>query len=234
MLWRFRQELAEFIINPRSYFKSKYSKSSIGKAHVNLLGDREIEWTYIVARIGRYASEKSKILDFGCGTGILSFAAASVGASVLAIDLMPQQFQSGYPNLEYQQVDIMSLDDNKKFDLILNCSTIEHVGLSGRYNAVEKTDGDLEAMQKMRKLLVPEGYMLMTIPMGQDIVIRPLHRIYGIKRFPRLIEGYQVLESSFWKKDEQNVWIPCSQEKALAELGNEHYYALGLMVLKVA
>jgi len=199
----------------------------------NLAGDREMEWTYVAARIGRYANGHSHILDFGCGTGVLSFAAASIGARVTAIDLMPCQFQSVFPNLEFRQIDIMSLDDrNEKYDLILNCSTIEHVGLSGRYNARALVDGDIEAMQKILKLLKPGGRMILVIPVGRDMVIPPLHRIYGRERFSKLIDGYKIHESSFLCKDQANVWTPCSMETALAEEGNDHYYALGMMVLE--
>jgi glycosyltransferase involved in cell wall biosynthesis/ubiquinone/menaquinone biosynthesis C-methylase UbiE len=200
----------------------------------NLAGDRQMEWTYIASRIGRYADENSYVLDFGCGTGMLSLAAASIGADVLAIDLIPQQFETGYPNIEFRQADVMTLDEQRhRFDLILNCSTIEHVGLSGRYNVVtEAPDRDLEAMEKLRRLLKTGGYMLMTLPVGRDAVIRPLHRVYGTKRLPRLLEGYRVVESSFWRKDERNIWLLCSQDEAMAEVANDHYYALGFMVLR--
>lgn len=200
----------------------------------NLLGDRELEWTYVAARIGRYADENSRILDFGCGTGLLSLSAASIGSRVLAIDLMPKQFDTYYPNIEFQQADVMTLDEcHERYDLVLNCSTIEHVGLSGRYNSIEAPDGDLDAMQKLRRLLKIGRYMLMTLPMGQDMIINPLHRIYGMERFPRLIEGYRRVEASFWRKDKRNIWLACSEEEAMAEVGNDHYYALGCMVLQV-
>jgi SAM-dependent methyltransferase len=200
----------------------------------NLLGDRDLEWTYVAARIGRYAGSESKVLDFGCGIGVLSLAAASLGATVLAIDLMPQQFEAGYPNIEFRHTDVAALDATREqFDLIVNCSTIEHVGLSGRYNSIEAPDGDLEAMAKMRQLLKPDGTMLLTLPIGNDDVIKPLHRVYGPERFPRLLEGYRALESSFWRKDQRNVWLPCSSEQAMAEVGSDHYYALGAMALQL-
>jgi 2-polyprenyl-3-methyl-5-hydroxy-6-metoxy-1,4-benzoquinol methylase len=198
----------------------------------NLIGDRELEWTYVAARIGRYADEHSLVLDFGCGIGMLSLASASIGARVLAIDLLPQQFRTGYPNIEFRQVDLMSLEQSGQFDLILNCSTIEHVGLSGRYNAIDSPDGDLQAMGKLQQMLKPGGTMLLTLPVGQDAIIHPLHRIYGEKRLQRLLDGHKVIESSFWRKDENNIWLPCSQVKAMAEVGRDNYYALGCMVLQ--
>ena len=200
----------------------------------NLLGDRDQEWTYVAARIGRYADGNSRILDFGCGIGVLSLAAASIGAKILAIDLMPIQFETGYPNIEFRQTDVAALDEREQFDLIINCSTIEHVGLSGRYNSIEAPDGDLEAMAKLRRLLKPGGAMLLTLPIGNDAVIKPLHRIYGDDRLPRLLQGYRAIESAFWRKDARNVWLPCSSDEAMSEIGSDHYYALGAMVLNVA
>ncbi len=201
----------------------------------DLSGDRDLEWTYVAARLGRYVREDSRVLDFGCGSGILAAGAAGLGARVLAIDLMPHDMPCLDPRLEFRQADLMTLNDGEmRFDLVLNCSTVEHVGLSGRYDTVEAPDGDLEAMAKLRRLMKHDGHMLLTLPVGHDAVVRPLHRIYGTIRLPRLLEGYEVVESSFWRKDARNAWIPCTREEAIAEKGHERYYALGAMVLRVA
>lgn len=201
---------------------------------LELTGDRDLEWTYVAARICRYASVDSRILDFGCGVGLLSMAAASLGARVLAVDLLSRQFPRSYKNIKFRQTDVMTLDEKKNtFDLILNCSTIEHVGLSGRYGALEATDGDIEAMQKLRRLLKPGGHMLLTLPVGQDAVFLPLHRIYGSLRLPRLLEGYRVEESTFWHKSVRNFWTQCQREEVVTEAGNDHYYGLGCMVIQV-
>jgi hypothetical protein len=104
-----------------------------------------------------------------------------------------------------------------QFELILNCSTIEHVGLIGRYGVKEdRSDGDLEAMRRLRTLMKAEGVMLMTIPVGQDAVFAPLCRVYGVQRLPRLLEGYTVVQEEFWIKDEQNRWVLTTKTDALA------------------
>jgi hypothetical protein len=87
-------------------------------------------------------------------------------------------------------------------------------------------------MQKLRRLMKPKGIMLMTLPVGQDAVISPLHRIFGPQRLPRLLEGYKIIESLFFRKEVHNVWAACSQREAYTEVGNDHYYALGCMVLQ--
>jgi len=219
------KRLAQLLIS-----KLKISRKN---ALPNLSGDRDVEWTFVASRIGRYANKDSYVLDFGCGVGTLSLAAASLGARVLAIDLLPMKYVPVYSTIEFRKTDVMQLDDlNERFNLVLNCSTIEHVGLGGRYNSTEAPDKDLEAMQKLRKLIKQKGIMLLTLPIGQDAVIRPLHRIYGSQRLPRLLEGYKIIESLFLRKDANNVWISCSQKEAYAQVGNDHYYALGCIVLQ--
>jgi len=125
------------------------------------------------------------------------------------------------------------------FDLIINCSTVEHVGLVGRYGVTEsRPNGDLEAMARLRELMKPGGVMLLTIPVGQDAVFEPLCRVYGAQRLPQLLNGYTVEKEVFWVKDDQNRWVLCDKEtaldfKALACSWDpmENVYALGCFVL---
>jgi hypothetical protein len=105
----------------------------------------------------------------------------------------------------------------RPIDFVLNCSTTEHVGLQGRYGvAFDETDGDLSAMQKLRKLLKASGKMLMTIPCGQDAVMVPWHRVYGRERLPKLLDGFGVEEQVYWMKRADNRWYRVGREEALS------------------
>jgi len=192
----------------------------------DLTGDRDVECGYVIERLGELAGKS--VLDFGCGSGFLSLAAARAGANVLAIDLLPLQFQL-LPNIEFRHIDVMDVEGS--FDLVMNCSTIEHVGLAGRFEAQDEPDGDIEAMGRLKNLLT--GQMILTLPVGRDAVYSPLHRVYGAERLPRLLEGYNVVESSYFHKLEGNRWVSSSYEDALSTQGSESYYALGTMVLQV-
>lgn len=204
---------------------------------IDLSGDREVEWSFMASRIPPGPGEA---LDFGCGSGNLSIHAVQRGYHVLALDLQEQHFSWSHPNLENACGDLLKLEfANGGFDLILNCSTVEHVGLTGRYGvAIKETNGDLVAMQKLRQLLKPSGKMLLTIPCGQDAVIVPWHRIYGSDRLQKLLDGYTIEEQIYWIKRQDNRWFPSNRDEALAYLPTSHptnahlcSYALGCFVL---
>lgn len=207
---------------------------------VDLSGSRDIEWSYLASRL---PMGPGYVFDFGCGFGNMCIHAVQKGYKVMALDLDPAPFLWRHPNVDIVRGDLLKLDlPEKSFDFVLNCSTVEHVGLAGRYGvAVEETDGDLAAMQRLRKMLKPAGKLLITIPCGRDATIVPWHRVYGDKRLPKLLKGYEVEEEVYWVKRTDNVWYPANRETALAYVPTGHptnalltCYALGCFVLHVA
>ena len=199
-------------------------------AHVRTLaGDREIEWTWTLAHIRQGGG---RVLDFGSGNGMMALGALFAGDDAVAVDLLPEQYPFDPHRIDYVQGDFNELEfERGSFDQILNCSSIEHVGLSGRYGSPDEPDGDLRAMGKMAELLKPDGDMVLTIPVGLDAVHAPNHRIYGEQRLPRLLERWEVREASYWAKPTGPRFEPVPRERALAEEGSASYYALGLLVV---
>ncbi len=130
------------------------------------------------------------------------------------------------------QVDIFDLGlAPESLDLIINCSTIEHVGL-GRYGDEVTGDGDVKAMSILRSLLSARGTMLLTIPVGRDAVFMPPHRVYGSQRLPRLLDGFECLEKEFWVKDEHNRWVLIDEDAALKRTPRRTTWGLGCFMLK--
>jgi hypothetical protein len=195
-----------------------------------LIGDRWIEWSFCLARL---AGPPGTTLDFGADVGFLSLAAAQREHDVVALDRMPPAVEYRHPRVVPVQGDILDRPlEGRRFDQIINCSSVEHVGLAGRYGSFADPSGDLKAMAIMRDLLVADGRMIMTIPVGRDLVCAPLHRIYGHERLPRLLEGYSVLEAQYWRRDPSAAaWIEVDKDDALRTDGSEWFYALGLLVL---
>jgi hypothetical protein len=74
--------------------------------------------------------------------------------------------------------------------------------------------------------------MIMTIPVGRDVVCAPLHRIYGYEGLPRLPKGYALQEAQYWLRDPAaSAWTQVDREDALRTEGSEWFYALRLLVL---
>ena len=212
----------------------------IGKSSYpqNLLGDRDIEWSWVASQI---PSGPGHALDFGTGRSFLGLIAAQKEFNVVAVDLTSVQWLYRHSRLRFVRGDILKLPLlNDHFDLIINCSAIEHVGLSGRYGVNEnRPDGDLEAMKHLRELMKPGGTMILTVPVGQDAVFSPLHRVYGKQRLPKLLEGYTIVKDAFWAKNDDNRWVMVDKDAALGFKAasrspdpKENIYALGCFVLR--
>jgi hypothetical protein len=215
------------------------SKPATGvRREPNLEGDRDIEWTWISAHL---PPGPGKALDFGTGDSHLAFQAALAGYEVTSIDLRPVSRLYSHPKVRFLQADLLKMKLAKRsLDLVINCSTIEHVGLSGRYGVVDpRPDGDLEAMDRLLQAMKPGAKMLLTIPVGLDRVFSPLCRVYGENRLPLLLKGYSLLQEEYWQKKDSNIWSACPRTEALhyqASAGSwsylENIYAIGCFVLQ--
>ena len=197
----------------------------------NLIGDRDIEYSFIAANI---PEKKGEILDFGSGGTPLSLIAELKGNDVTAFDLIKYDYNYK-TKFKFIQGDILKTIQLKEnyFDTIINCSSIEHVGLNGRYGITEDfPDGDLLAMTKLKDLLKKNGTMLLTIPVGKDKIVKGMHRIYGKKRLPKLLSDFSILKQIYWVKNSINQWQETTRRNALNTKGSEKYYAIGCFVLK--
>lgn len=186
----------------------------------NLEGDRTIEYAYTLSNIPQGHGKRA--LDIGAGgVGTVALALLQAGYTVDVLDPEDHPVPSG----THKHIgDIRTFQPSVKYDLITLVSTIEHVGLAGRYNVTEHSpDGDIEAMQAIKKLLNPLGTVVLTIPVGVDTVHNPMHRVYGQERLPRLLEGFTIEHQIFWRKINGS-WVTCTQDEALSQysvrLGN--------------
>ena len=94
-----------------------------------------------------------------------------------------------HSNLSFIQNDLFNIGvPDSRVDLIIACSTVEHMRLT-RHGGVYDMIADVRAMSLLRRLVKPNGTMLMTIPVGKDKVVFPEHRVYGSKRLPMLLDG---------------------------------------------
>jgi len=81
------------------------------------------------------------------------------------------------------------------FDVVLADSSLDHDGL-GRYGDPIAPDGDLLAMDALKKLVRrPNGTLVVSVPVGPDLLAFNLMRIYGDVRLPLLLDGFERLDA---------------------------------------
>lgn len=198
---------------------------------LGLVGSRDIEWSWVLSHL---KTGPGNALDLGPGPfTLLTNTAAQRGYEVLALDRQRLDWPFVAAGVTLRQGDILTEElPPNTFDLIINCSTIEHVGLAGRYGTTQFTpDGDLEAMRKLLRAIKSSGDMLLTVPVGLDALFAPLHRVYGEQRLPRLLEGWRVEEERYWVKTADNQWGSVTRQRALSIPGSERLVGLGCFVL---
>jgi SAM-dependent methyltransferase len=93
------------------------------------------KWSAAWHRFGEHPSFGGlRVLDFGCGFGAFSVRAAEEGASVVGLDLDPQEIASaraiarkrfGHLDVRFVNAPVESLDE--RFDLIMTNEVLEHV-----------------------------------------------------------------------------------------------------------
>ncbi len=178
---------------------------------------------------GKLVMRKGKVLDVGCtdSSNMVPLTLASLGWKVHGID--NRQFKFQHPNFHFTQGDIRNapFPDNF-FDCVCAVSTIEHIGLKGRYGATEADpEGDIEAVREIARVLVPGGTFLLTVPYGRGQLVKPLHRVYDKTGLRRLFSQWKI-EGEIYYTLEQGNWIVVPEEVAAQKdyIGGERALAL--------
>ncbi len=208
----------------------RFGEKFDGSSALTLSGDRDLEWSWVVAN-APIRSERT--LDFGPGNSTIPLALSFISDEVVCLDLNKPEINYGVNNITHILGDVTSPPPGLgKFNLIVNCSSIEHVGLPGRYGSTEIKDGDLIGMQNLNDLMNDSAKMLLTVPVGQDGVYLPNHRVYGEVRLPQLLSGFNIeTERYFEKTNSKRFWAETNKETALATTSSPSFYSIGLFVL---
>jgi hypothetical protein len=155
----------------------------------------------------------------------------ALGYDVTAVDLS-LDISSIFGGVNFHYGDFVEMERGAMFDVIVMCSVVEHIGISGRYNSSEDPQGDLKAMRKVFTMLAQAGLLFLTIPVGQDTVHKPWHRVYGKTRLRLLLEGFEIMQSRFLIKTPWGPWQPAAEKDALSFGPDIQRYALGQFILR--
>ena len=197
----------------------------------DIKGEKALDWGWVCVNL---PSAADRAMDIGCGESPTVPAMLALGyKEVVAVDLQfPLDKQIKGPL--FVQGDFNELSFEPGFDVVVACSTVEHIGLSGRYGSGEDEDGDLRALKKIRTLLNKDGLLILTVPAGKDAVYKPWHRVYGRGRMPQLLEGFQIVRSQGYVKEPWGPWRKSTLQEAIEYPSVPIRYALAQMILKVS
>lgn len=196
----------------------------------DLEGEKLFDWAWVCTNL---PPGPRCALEIGPGKSPIIPAMLSMGYDVSAVDTSadPTLFIDGF---SFMRGDFNDVQWERKFEIVVACSVVEHFGLAGRYDSKADADGDLKAMRRIRTLLEPAGKVLLTVPVGQDAVHKPWHRVYGRERLPKLLDGFKMVRGRFLQKKPGGAWYCTTQEGALDTPVDIQRYALGEMVLELS
>ncbi|RLI77730.1 hypothetical protein DRP04_10980 [Archaeoglobales archaeon] len=163
-------------------FHDKLYKESLGPR-------RKIMPIYQVAKEARrkfydfvrcYAQPDINILDYGCGTGELSFYLAKNGARVVGIDISEEAIRQARikcSQLNLKNVDFLTMDaihtefSDNSFDIVCGISVLHHLDIKKAYC-------------ELARILKPGGSAVFLEPLGHNPLINYFRRLTPQLRSP--------------------------------------------------
>ena len=122
------------------------------------------------------------------------------------------------PNLKSIQGDLMNLPFPSSSVESISCMhTVEHVGL-GRYGDPMDYDGDIKAINELKRVLAPNGSLLFVVPLGAtDIIHFNAHRVYSKEQVISLFTGLELHEFTLIPEDETDGGLVINPDAKLLE-----------------
>jgi Caenorhabditis protein of unknown function, DUF268 len=165
----------------------------------------------------------SRILDVGATESTLAFSLASLGYRTTALDL--RAYPLSHPQLEVVVGRIEEWDSEPgSFDAIVCLSTIEHLGL-GAYGGEVGASADSAAMKRMQELVVPQGLLVLTVPVGRAETGEN-ERTYDRVALEALLEGWDVEDLTVVRQEDPTTWRTVEEGDAWEQDGETRHVAL--------
>lgn len=145
--------------------------------------------TWLYSSLEKYPMKGKSVLIIGSNEPFYEEVCQSFGAKKIDVSEY-RKITSVNKNVNY----FLPNEIKEKYDIILSISSFEHDGL-GRYGDPINPNGDINSMKEMKKYLMDDGFIILSVPVGEDCLVWNAHRIYGKIRLPKLLNGWEVIET---------------------------------------
>lgn len=193
--------------------------------------DRALEYPWAIENCNL---EKGKMMDVGSTVGHMFRENLPKEVEVYTLNLEDEKRFPYIEGITQVRGDIRKTEfDTNFFNLITCISTLEHIGVEGRYHVKQDLTGDSKAMKEMLRILKPGGRLLLTVPYGKYDVL-PINRLYNKERIKDLSKGYNLVSSRYVKFDAKyHIWKSVKEEEAgSTDWLNERWYSIAMFILE--
>lgn len=107
--------------------------------------------------------------------------------------------QLNLENYKFGKADLLALPFSKDSIESLSCMhAVEHIGL-GRYGDSIDPNGDLKAIAELKRVLRPNGNLLLVVPIGKPKISFNAHRIYSYQQILDYFADFKLKDFSLIK-----------------------------------
>lgn len=128
-------------------------------------------------------------------------------------------------NLETGAADLTDLKDfeDESVESISCMHVVEHIGL-GRYGDPIDPDGDIKAINELKRVLAKNGNLLFVVPMGQAEIRYNAHRLYSYSQIIEYFSDMKLVEFALIPDEEEQGQLITNASK---EMADKQTYACG-------
>lgn len=193
---------------------------------------RTIEYPWVISQV-KNIQYGSLVLDLGCSESLFSNVLLSKGFSVVGLDLRDYPFRS--KKMTFVKKNVLNTElPTGIFDVIIAVSTIEHVGLHEYSQSVIDENGDIRAINELRRILKPKGVILITTPYIENREPETLlGRTYNRQRLQKLVGEFKILKEDYFypnRQRERLSWVKMTRKQIDLQIFSEP--GLACLILK--